>query len=1001
MDAIKITCFVICLFHVVYGAFGPKRLYSMDIPTTPVSVKVVGKDLIIVGPWYIGGISHVHWKFRQPSRMKPRIINKDIANPRAVGRIPPKTFKDSSALTYWAASWGANETSGAMYVMRPTTTYSIWKDIAIDAGWNYERAQWVDMNRDGRIDCLTARFRGGVGQLLWFQQPKGQDKWGQQIIHEGMADGNFIGFVKGGKTYVLVAGLQFSTLGLYWTMSRTNLWSTSRMVRHRVIDNYGKFYDVQYIDLNKDGRPDALTTTVNVGNSRGHVLGYEIPNDIQNKIWNRRVLAAGFQGDYSPGKAQAFWPNKWKRKADRPSIFLSGAGQEMLFILTPKPARTGWGYVKSSLRAGTGMIGIPYIGDIDGDSYPEVFVPQGNKLHVFSYDYNAAVAEPPNTKTNEEGKITPRPVVKYRPPFFRPTAATLPPLIPRNASLPRLPASSGGLSGAAASSFGSSGILPSGNVPGTVAPLGNLPPLRTRGGGSSGGSGLPANFPRNHPLFTGSNAGSGTGGNAGSPRRQGAGAAAGGSTAGGGSNGLGGLAGTSGGAVSGGTGNSGAAPGTSGGSGGTFGLWPVLTQNGPVYIPVPNPQPNLPVAPVAANSPGSALAGGNNNNPIVPVRSPNNPIVPIGGGTSANNRIVPLGGGTSANNRIVPLGGGTSSNNPVVPLGGGTSPNNPIVPIGGRSPLFNPNPLSSNRPIVPLGGSSSNSAGVDGNTPISNEIIPIGGSPDTPRPPMQPVFEDETEPPEYEDYYTDPNGPYDEYYNHEETIVEKPPNLILSITEDSYRYREEAADACAFENKILCSLPQLEAAKQAGPIPLIEWGWFGMEGRAAGIHDCLPGEVKWQGYKCHNGVVGHTPVQLSTALKGYCCSIMRGANVTDRKFSNYHSAKEGCESLDSHICTLEEMFDVWEKSSYKSDTWGWYNDDQHLIKMVHTCDPKQVRWPGYECLSRKLATSQIVSFVQESAYCCNGNSGDVIKSKFSVLSIAFILYYFTVFLNCE
>lgn len=62
-----------------------------------------------------------------------------------------------------------------------------------------------------------------VGQMLWFSQPSGQTKWGQQIIHEGMADGNFIGFVKGKKTYILVAGLQFSALGLYWTLSKTSL----------------------------------------------------------------------------------------------------------------------------------------------------------------------------------------------------------------------------------------------------------------------------------------------------------------------------------------------------------------------------------------------------------------------------------------------------------------------------------------------------------------------------------------------------------------------------------------------------------------------------------------------------------------------------------------------------------------------------------------------------------------------------------------------------------
>lgn len=68
-----------------------------------------------------------------------------------------------------------------------------------------------------------------------------------------------------------------------------------------------------------------------------------------------------------------------------------------------------------------------------------------------------------------------------------------------------------------------------------------------------------------------------------------------------------------------------------------------------------------------------------------------------------------------------------------------------------------------------------------------------------------------------------------------------PANTVLTITSAGYRYREEAQDSCSFEGKILCSLEQLEAAKSAGPIPLIDWGWFGIEGRAAQIQDCLPG----------------------------------------------------------------------------------------------------------------------------------------------------------------
>lgn len=838
---------------VCYAAFGPKKLYSMDVPTTAVSVKVIGKDLLIVGPWYIGSVTNVHWKFRQPSRMTPRIVNKDIPNPRAVGKVPSNAFSGNKALTYWVSTWGANGTTGAIYVLRPTTTYSVWKDITIDAGWNYERSQWVDMNKDGRVDCLTARFRGGVGQLLWFQQPKGQDKWGQQIIHEGMADGNFIGFVKGRKTYILVAGLQFSSLGLYWTMHRGNLWSNNRLVRQRVVDNYGKYYDVQYIDLNRDGRPDVLTTTVNIGNSRGHVLGYEVPDDIQNKVWKRRVLAAGFQGDYSPGKATAFWPNKWKRKTDRPSIFLSGAGQEILFILTPKPARSGWSYIKSSLRAGTGMIGIPYIRDIDGDSYPEVFVPQGNKLHVFSYDYNAAVAEPPKTPSTS-GRSTARPVVRFMPPFFRPGLPIRPPVIPQNRSSVASIPSAGGLSGEAATRFGSSGVLPSSDsATQTVAPLGNLPPFVPRGGNA--GNTRPAN-PQRSPTNDRSSSVNPVGSQA-QPN-----------------------------------------------NGANVILRPIMTNDGLAFVPVTAEAPQ--------NEP-SAQPSQQENQPIIPWSPPNE--------------------GTT----------GQSNENEV------------------------------------------NSDGFNGNEIIPYDETQDGGS-ESSRSPMEPVFEDEINDYEY-DGTQDPDN-YDWYHG-----GETPMNLILSITSESYRYQEEAADACSFEKKVLCSLMQLESAMSAGQLPLIEWGWFDMPGRAAEIKDCIPGDIRWQGFKCHNGIIGHAPVQQSTSLKGYCCSVMRGANITDRKYSNNRQAEVGCQKLGHRICSLDDMYKVWEKSSYKSDTWGWYQDDQRLIKMVHNCIPNRELWPGYQCLRRRLVTSDInTNSVQEKAYCCHTSS--------SLPNAQPPLYLMTIMLSC-
>ena len=53
-------------------------------------LQVIGTQIFFVGPWYIAVVDNVHWKFMQKARMTPRIINKDIPDPRMVGGIPRK-----------------------------------------------------------------------------------------------------------------------------------------------------------------------------------------------------------------------------------------------------------------------------------------------------------------------------------------------------------------------------------------------------------------------------------------------------------------------------------------------------------------------------------------------------------------------------------------------------------------------------------------------------------------------------------------------------------------------------------------------------------------------------------------------------------------------------------------------------------------------------------------------------------------------------------------------
>jgi len=412
-------------------AFGPRKLFTLEVDANLVSVNVVeGTRLVLSGNYYVGVIENIQWKYTQPNRMKIDVVNTDIPDPRYVDKLPYGTLK-TKGLLYYIASWATNDTDGHIAIMRTNKDgYGEYRNVDIGSGWSYDRAIWVDMNRDGLKDCLTARYRDGVGQLLFFTQPNGQGVWNQKIINEGEADGNFKTIQHYKRNYIVVAANQFSSLSVFWTTDPKGKWTDEKKLRKTVVDNYGKYYDVQHVDLNNDKRKDILTTTIKVSDARGQVLGYDLPDDLRYGKWKRKVLATGFDSAYSPGKAIAYFPNKFRQKSERPSIFLTGGSSGKLYILSPKPKTKGWTYVKTYMQVATvGAVGIPWIGDLNADSYPEIFVPQGNKLHIYAYDYVTSAADPPASALlddESEGPPKKKKPLKNRPPYYRPSISNAP-----------------------------------------------------------------------------------------------------------------------------------------------------------------------------------------------------------------------------------------------------------------------------------------------------------------------------------------------------------------------------------------------------------------------------------------------------------------------------------------------------------------------------------------------------------------------------------------------
>lgn len=71
-------------------------------------------------------------------------------------------------------------------------------------------------------------------------------------------------------------------LELTVTWSSTNDWTDTSSINQITIDDVGYFFDVEFNDINNDGRSDLLATTWSQpGGYPGLLLAYEVPENWQ------------------------------------------------------------------------------------------------------------------------------------------------------------------------------------------------------------------------------------------------------------------------------------------------------------------------------------------------------------------------------------------------------------------------------------------------------------------------------------------------------------------------------------------------------------------------------------------------------------------------------------------------------------------------------------------------------------------------------------------------
>lgn len=265
------------------------------------------------------------------------------------------------------------------------------------SGYFYHMAVWEDLNGDGRLDLLTARatkplFGAGSGEMLWLEQPASNPlsgSWMEHVITPG-PDVMFVvcDFDNDDSTVEVVSAQFFDPSVTLQIIDRVN----GTLLFSRVIDNtIGPTEGVSLVDFNGD---QVLELMVNnhVSDASAGVFAYEVPADIRTGVFARHILASGFKtvawgpGSASPGFAYAFHP--FTGNNGLPHVAIAGDGAYQAYLLTPNGVP--YNYTLSVLENAQGTVGALAIGDVTGDGWVEIFVPNYDKNYLSVYTFDPA-----------------------------------------------------------------------------------------------------------------------------------------------------------------------------------------------------------------------------------------------------------------------------------------------------------------------------------------------------------------------------------------------------------------------------------------------------------------------------------------------------------------------------------------------------------------------------------------------------------------------------------